>query len=56
MLNVSGIRTSSEGRLYLGAAIDSESYVMSFVANSWSDKVTELSRFAAPCCLYLWFV
>ena len=61
----SGIRITSEGRPYLGAAIGSECYVNRFVADKvkgWAEEVIELSRFCrepATCCvlcLYAWFV
>jgi len=45
----SGVRITSEGRPYLGAAIGSESYVNRFVADKvkgWVEEVTELSQFA----------
>jgi len=45
----SGIRITSEGRPYLGAAIGSENFVNSFVADKvkgWVEEVTQLARFA----------
>ena len=45
----SGIRVTSNGRPYLGAAIGSESYIQSFVADKvkgWSEEITVLARFA----------
>jgi len=45
----SGIRITSEGRPYLGAAIGSDSFVNSFVADKvegWVEEVTQLARFA----------
>ena len=45
----SGIRITSEGLPYLGAANGSECYVNRFVADKvkgWAEEVTELSRFA----------
>ena len=45
----SGIRVTSNGRPYLGAAIGSESYIQSFVADKikgWSEEIAVLARFA----------
>ena len=44
----SGIRVTSDGRPYLGAAIGSESCIQSFVADKvkgWSEEITVLARF-----------
>ena len=46
--NGSGIRVTSDGRPYLGAAIGSESYIQSFAADKvkgWSEETTVLARF-----------
>ena len=45
----SGVKVTSDGRPYLGAAIGSEGYIQSFISGKvkgWSEEITVLARFA----------